>query len=180
MLSSTCGKKANLAAHVYLLNIQVVNIHVFSTQLIMSDSDAYGRCGKVSAHEQHKMKACNYRTAYALLHISICAITTPIIWQFYYLTTVKFLIAILRNIVHRCCHRRAYGQVRDIYIGACNMRLCHRGAVHELGCGLRAVTSNKWWGKCACDETTQSSGLFFSPYLLLLNNYQYYLRLLAR
>lgn len=76
-------KKANLSAPVYLLNGFVVNIHVCSAQLIMSDSDAYGRCGKVSAYVAHKMKACNYTTAHTLLHVSICGIIAPIMWEFY-------------------------------------------------------------------------------------------------
>lgn len=96
----------NLDAPVYLLNGLVVNIHVFAAQLIMSDSDAYGRCGKVSAHDLHKMKACNYMTTYALLHVSIYSITAPIMCKFY--TNTKLFKAILRNIVNRCCLRHAY------------------------------------------------------------------------
>lgn len=70
-------EKANLNAPVCLLNGLDVNIHVFSAQLIMSDSDAYGRCGKVSAHDLYKMKASNYTTAHALLHVSICSVMAP-------------------------------------------------------------------------------------------------------
>lgn len=101
-------EKADLDAPVYLLNGLVVNIHVFSAQL-MSDSDAYGRCGKVSAHVPHKMKACNYTTAHTLLHVTICSITAPIMWEFYTRTNFS-LLAILGTIVNRCCLRQACSQ----------------------------------------------------------------------
>lgn len=145
MMSATVpAEKANLDASVYLLNGLVVNIHVFSAQLIMSDSDAYGRCGKVSAHVLHKMKACNYTTAHTLLHVSICSITAPIMREFY--TRIKFFETVLRKTVNRCCLGHANCHFWDTrLLFNCNTTLCHERALHEFGCRLRSLKCNQRW-----------------------------------
>lgn len=139
-------EKANRDAPVYLLNSLVVNIHVFSAQL-MSDSDAYGRCGKVWAHVPHKMKACNYTTAHTLQHVSICSITAPMMWEFY--TRINFFIAILRKIVNRCCLRQACSAVSaEMSLYSLNwtwdlVSKCNR----NLDVGLDVYPTCNRWGK---------------------------------